>query len=455
MMNQARRWRQGRFVGVTAAVAAAAVGALIGTAPPALGQDGGDLRVTPVAPKSARGGALDQKTIDAAIAQSVEMLVAMQEDARGVRASDADEKAAGACAQWPYEGVYRVGGEIPVGYRIGGTSICAVALMRAPGYDQNEGAKRAVAKAAAFVEKELQHKLMNPDYEGGYDVRGWGYTYGLQFMLALMENDGARMPEGFAEKAKAAARWCVSAIEQTEIPQVGGWNYARAPGKNAVSPPSPFMTGPTLQALFEARRQGLTVNDAVVERGLKCLERARTKTGSVVYSGVDGEASGEAVAGSVGRMLVSETTLALAGRSTPERVRGSIDAFFTHWEWLEKRRRQNGTHVAPFGIAPYYFFYAHYYAAQAIETLPRADRGEYRRKLAQTLFGVREQDGTWNDRVFDRSANYGTAMAMMALNMKNLPKPAPWGGAQVKPGEPDGARTDASRAGARLEQAPG
>jgi hypothetical protein len=24
-------------------------------------------------------------------------------------------------AQWPYEGVYRVGGEIPVGYRIGGT----------------------------------------------------------------------------------------------------------------------------------------------------------------------------------------------------------------------------------------------------------------------------------------------------------------------------------------------
>ncbi len=24
---------------------------------------------------------------------------------------------------WPYEGVYRVGGEIPIGYRIGGTAL--------------------------------------------------------------------------------------------------------------------------------------------------------------------------------------------------------------------------------------------------------------------------------------------------------------------------------------------
>ena len=36
-------------------------------------------------------------------------------------------------AQWPYEGVYRVRGEIPVGYRIGGTGIVGECLVRMPG----------------------------------------------------------------------------------------------------------------------------------------------------------------------------------------------------------------------------------------------------------------------------------------------------------------------------------
>jgi hypothetical protein len=31
------------------------------------------------------------------------------------------------------------------------------------------------------------------------------------------------------------------------------------------------------------------------------------------------------------------------------------------------------------------------------------------------LFSVRGEDGGWNDRVFERSKAYGTAMAMLAL----------------------------------------
>jgi hypothetical protein len=33
-------------------------------------------------------------------------------------------------AEWPYEGVYRVGGVIPYGYRVGGTGIVGRALLR-------------------------------------------------------------------------------------------------------------------------------------------------------------------------------------------------------------------------------------------------------------------------------------------------------------------------------------
>jgi hypothetical protein len=276
----------------------------------------------------------------------------------------------------------------------------------------------------------IAHPLMNPDYDSTYDVRGWGYTYGLDLLLRLKE--AKLMPEGKAEQADKAIGFFVDAIQKTEIPEAGGWNYARPGGKNKPSPPSPFMTGPTLQALFEAKKQGYAVDEAVVNRALDFLQAAHTASGAVVYSGKGGERAREATPGAVGRMLVTESTLYLAGRSTQANIRAAVDAFIVHWQWLDQRRAKDGTHKPPYMIAPYYFYYAHYYAAQAVELLPSQERAEYRRRLNELLFSVRLEDGSWNDRVFPRSANYGTAMATMAMLMPELPKPAAWKGEDAK-----------------------
>jgi hypothetical protein len=262
-------------------------------------------------------------------------------------------------------------------------------------------------------------------------VRGWGYTYGLSLLLHLKETK--LMPEGRAEKAEKAVAFFIDAIQKTEIPEVGGWNYARSGGKTKPSPPSPFMTGPTLQALFAAKKQGYAVDEAAVKRGLDFLESAHTASGAVVYSGTGGEHAREATPGAVGRMLVTESTLYLAGRSSQANIRAAVDAFIVHWSWLDQRRAKDGTHKPPYMIAPYYFYYAHYYAAQAVELLPANEREEYRRRINGLLFSVRLEDGSWNDRVFPRSANYGTAMATMALSMPEAARPAGWGKAeQVK-----------------------
>jgi hypothetical protein len=85
-------------------------------------------------------------------------------------------------------------------------------------------------------------------------------------------------------------------------------------------------------------------------------------------------------------------------------------------------------------IAPYYFFYAHRYAAQAIELLPEAEREGYRAKLLALLWKVREEDGGWNDRVFPRSECFGTAMSMMALLAPRMPAPAGWPAPKKKAG---------------------
>lgn len=375
------------------------------------------------APKDSKDAEAAAARVPASLTRGVELLLSMQEslekDAKDPKAADEES-----IAEWPYEGVYRAAGQIPIGYRVGGTAISAMALMRAPGYPGDDARKDRVKRAAKFVVGSIQHPLMNPDYDGGYDVRGWGYTYGLALLLHL-KTDNA-VPEAMGPEVEETIKWFIRALEQTEIPKAGGWNYARPAGKDKAAPSSPFMTGPSLQSLFQARSQGYDVDEKVVGRAIAALERARTSTGSFVYAGDAKPDNPEAVPGAVGRMLVSETTLYLCGKSTVANIRGAIDAFIVHWEWLDKRRAQNGTHIKPYMIAPYYFYYAHYYAAQAVEMLPEKERAEYRRKINNLLFSVQLEDGSWNDRVFPRSKNFGTAMAMMALAMPDSPPPAAW-----------------------------
>jgi hypothetical protein len=149
-------------------------------------------------------------------------------------------------------------------------------------------------------------------------------------------------------------------------------------------------------------------------------------------------------------MLTADATLMLAGRGDAERLRFAVEAFFEHWDELEKRRRRSGTHVPPHGVAPYYFFFAHHAAAQAIELLPEDERSALRARLHDRLARVREADGAWNDRVFERSANYGTAMTMLALAMADGPPPPGWSAA-----EPAAAEPAATEPAAAPEPAPG
>lgn len=357
-------------------------------------------------------------------------------------------------AEWPYEGVYRVSAQkddpkelikrrsaIPIGYRVGGTGICAEALFQAPGYAEDEMRREAVAKAVAFVCSAIEDPRMSAeDYEGGYDVRGWGYIYGMRMLLALREAD--LIPEDMTEKVDDTIEWYIKALNTIEIPRVGGWNYARRGGVDQASATSPFMTAPGVMVLFEAKRQGFDVDDAVVERGLNALSLCVAPDGYVSYSAQRQTKDNESqIPGATGRMVAAEAALMLAGRSDEDRLRRAVDAFFEHWDALEARRQKTGTHNPPYGVAPYYFFYAHAYAADAIELLPDADRPERRTQLREILWKIRDEDGSWNDRVFPRSRSYGTAMTMHALQRPWLAQSAGWTSSKKK--DPEGKKPDA------------
>ena len=324
--------------------------------------------------------------------------------------------------EWPYEGVYRIRGAnqnlvIPMGYRVGGTSITGMALLRSPALRDDPHRNAALDRAIEFVCEATADPLMSYEqYRGGYDVRGWGYIYAILFLRELQDRDAT--PEPRQQQVQDAVGFYTRGLVAIEIPTWGGWNYSRHRSIDRPCPQAPFMTGPAIQALATAAAGGQQIDPAVIERGLDALERSRSVTGAVEYTGGDEQAGANTlVAGAVGRMLATESTLYMASRGSLDAVRGALDAFFAHWERLEERRARSGTHEGPFGVAPYYFFYAHLYAAQAIELLPKSVRTEYHDRLRQRLLVVRAEDGTWNDRVFPRSATYGTAMAILALTM--------------------------------------
>ena len=332
--------------------------------------------------------------------------------------------------EWPYEGVYRERGQIPPGYRVGGTAIVLRALAESiPSkrirLEAEDPINLALRRGLNFLLVEsCKAPAMGVGFNRGYDVRDWGHIEALETLLRLQQMN--LIPESLLADVQTRTRELIDILVDNEI-KGGGWNYSRSRRRNTSSPASPFMTGPAVMALLRAREIGYPFDGNVVVRALKTIEEARIESGAIQYSTQPERATGEgfeALEGACARMAVSELALYHAEMNDIDQVRFAIKAFFDHWKWLERRRAQTGTHNPPYYIAPYYFFYAHLHTARAIRVLPEAEQKMARIRLLELMWQVRDKEGTWNDRVFPRSAAYGTAMTLMALNSPKIPLPA-------------------------------
>jgi hypothetical protein len=353
---------------------------------------------------------------------------------------------------WPYEGVYRVAREIPMGYRVGGTAIVGTALLyasapapsrpakaaSAPAAQTQQKIDAAIQRATEFVLKHLDDDLLAPSTENVYDVRIWGQSCALEYLCHLKTH---KKTGAFA---KEIDRWIPKLVETILAEEIdgGGWNYAsrfsvaRAESGPARQIPTPasFVTAPVVQSLLYARAAGATVPREIFHRAAECLHRSRLDSGSFLYSGALAPDANKAsrqldirspIQGSIARSAACEATLQFLGGGDAARIQKSLDSFYLYWDELEKRRKKSGTHEGPFAIAPYYFYYGHRYAAQAAECLPPAARPAERARLAELLQRTRDEDGTWNDRIFPRSRAFGTAMSILALLADRGPSPRP------------------------------
>ena len=256
---------------------------------------------------------------------------------------------------------------------------------------------------------------MAPSTASAYDVRVWGHGYALEYFCHL------RARKATGEHAKEIDDWIkklVDTLVTEEIPG-GGWNYANR--RQQAS----FTTAPIVQSLLLAHSQGEKVPPEVFQRARKALEIGRYETGSFAYSGPAKNTAGaiDKLPGSSARSAACETTLMLLGGGKLEEVIKSIDAFFMNWVELEKRRQMPKTHEGEYKIAPYFFYYGHRYCTSDPDAAGKVPSRRTPEADESCDDGARQGWVCRNDRVFECSRNYGTAMVTLILLNDKAPLP--------------------------------
>ena len=122
--------------------------------------------------------------------------------------------------------------------------------------------------------------------------------------------------------------------------------------------------------------------------------------------------------GSLGRSQVCNLALRLYGdeRVNDDVLKTWLNRLFARNGWLNIGRKRPIPHESHFGVAGYFYYYGHWYAAMCIDQLPANERPYFQDHLAHILLPLQERDGSWWDYPFyNYHQQYGTAMAVMSL----------------------------------------
>lgn len=212
-----------------------------------------------------------------------------------------------------------------------------------------------------------------------------GPMYGQGFAtLFLAEVIGMSQRRDLDEKLRAA----VSLILKAQNSQ-GGWRYTPEPLDADLS-----VTICQMMALRAARNAGVFVPAEAINAAIDYMRRSQNTDGGFMYQLEGGESRYPLTAGAI-------VALQNAGRYTGE----ELDLAYN---FLQRRTPE---FLSPNNDS--YFFYAHYYAVQAMWQKGGDAFFQYYRGIHQVLIGMQAQDGSWSDLL---GSDYGTAMACLILS---------------------------------------
>ncbi len=274
------------------------------------------------------------------------------------------------------------------------------------------------------LERGIDWLLENgtPKRVSGWDVDNtWGYVYSLEAVARALR-DPAFVNSARERPLRKLGADIIAQLVKHQTPD-GGWGYYDDPPytqrpKWATS----FMTAAAILALLEARTAGLEVPDRMLERSSRALARCRLPSGAYTYEMKPVPSPGSLVGmdqikGSLGRIQVGNLALSRTTDDiTLDDFRRGLDQFFEHHAFLAIGRGRPIPHEAYYGVAGYFFFFGHYYAAGVIESLPVEERERYWAQQREKILACQEADGSmWDFHSHRYHRPQGTAWGVSVL----------------------------------------
>ena len=250
----------------------------------------------------------------------------------------------------------------------------------------------------------------------------WGYAYGLQALARVLADPRFAKAPARSEIERAANTYEDKLIHMRS----GGWGYYASP-EDAWRPTwtTSFGSATAVLALVEARRAGLSVDDAVLRASVRAIELCRLPTGAYTYSleAIPSPGSPEGIdqlKSSLGRSQACNVALRAGGSKAVDDkgLARTLDDFFDQHRFLQIAKGRPIPHEAYYAVASYFYWYGHWHAALAIEELPEARRAGYAERIARIVVQNQEEDGSmWDHIMHDYPRFYGTAYGLMSLQI--------------------------------------
>lgn len=324
-------------------------------------------------------------------------------------------------------------------FRTATTGLCVEALVASREISNSEQRSRidaALDKAQAWL-LDVGCKLRRSepddldDYFGYALYNVWGHSFAIHGLKSLHER--AADDEELQEELLKGIEYQVERLRRDEFLD-GGWGYydhdnmqkpRLARFQTPTGSPSSFTTATVLIALREAESVGFDFPQSKIDRAMASLRRQRYPDFAYAYGEYLKHKPRYGInrpAGSLGRSQVCNLAMHLYGDEdvTEEVFRTWLKRLIARNGWLSMSRKRHipgeSPHFADFGVAGYFYYYGHYYAAQCVEQLPRAEQRFYQDHLANLIVPKQEKDGSWWDYIlYDYHQQYGTGMAVSTL----------------------------------------
>ena len=304
-------------------------------------------------------------------------------------------------------------------FRAAITAMCVTALIETDAAKSDISAKESLAKGEKWLLENLG-SIRRANHDAIYNV--WGHAYGISALVAMYKKEVSDNSRKL--KIEDAIKHQIKMLQKYESVD-GGWGYydfryqTKQPSSSSIS----FTNSTALVALKAAQEIGINVPERLTKRAFDATKRQQKPDFSYAYGEYLKMRPMRGInlpGGSLGRSQACNIALRMWGdKKITDKVMDTwLDRLWARNGWLSIGRKRPIPHESWFGVAGYFYYYGHFYAALCIESLEDKKNANYHKgQLAAVILPLQEKEGSWWDYPFySYHRPYGTAFALMTLS---------------------------------------